>query len=69
MDLSLTESQTLIQDSAKSFVRRHAPRAELVRQAKSGETWNPAVVRAISRSRVDRRPDTEPPSAVWISIR
>jgi len=41
MDLSLTESQTLIQDSAKSFVRRHAPRAELVRQAKNGETWKP----------------------------
>ena len=41
MDLSLTESQTLIQDSAKSIVRRHAPRAELVRQARNGETWNP----------------------------
>ena len=41
MDLSLTESQTLIRDSARSFVRRHVPRAELVRQARHGETWNP----------------------------
>jgi alkylation response protein AidB-like acyl-CoA dehydrogenase len=42
MDLSLTSSQILIQDSARSFVRRHVPRAELVRQAKEGQTWNPA---------------------------
>jgi alkylation response protein AidB-like acyl-CoA dehydrogenase len=42
VDLSLTSSQELIRDSAQSFVRRHAPRAELVRLAKSGETWNPA---------------------------
>ena len=42
MDLSLTPSQTLIRDSARGFVRRHVPRAELVRQAKEGETWDPA---------------------------
>jgi alkylation response protein AidB-like acyl-CoA dehydrogenase len=41
MDLSLTESQMLIRDSVRSFVRRHVPRAELVRQAQHGETWNP----------------------------
>jgi alkylation response protein AidB-like acyl-CoA dehydrogenase len=41
VDLSLTSSQVLIQDSARSFVRRHVPRAELVRQAKEGQTWNP----------------------------
>ena len=42
MDLSLTPSQILIRDSARAFVRRHVPRAELVRQAKEGETWDPA---------------------------
>ena len=42
MDLSLTPSQILIRDSARSFVQRHVPRAELVRQAKEGETWDPA---------------------------
>ncbi len=42
MDLSLTPSQILIRDSARAFVRRHVPRAELVRQAKDGETWDPA---------------------------
>ena len=42
MDLSLTPSQVLIRDSARAFVRRHVPRAELVRQAKDGETWDPA---------------------------
>jgi 3-oxocholest-4-en-26-oyl-CoA dehydrogenase beta subunit len=42
VDLSLTPSQTLIRDSARGFVRRHVPRAELVRQAKAGETWDPA---------------------------
>src|ERR1700722_6295824 len=42
MDLSLTSSQILIRDSARAFVRRHVPRAELVRQAKDGETWDPA---------------------------
>ena len=42
MDLSLTSSQILIRDSARAFVRRHVPRAELVRQAKEGETWDPA---------------------------
>jgi 3-oxocholest-4-en-26-oyl-CoA dehydrogenase beta subunit len=42
LDLSLTPSQTLIQDSARSFVRRHVARAELVRQAKAGQTWDPA---------------------------
>jgi alkylation response protein AidB-like acyl-CoA dehydrogenase len=41
MDLSLTPSQILIRDSARSFVRRHVPRAELVRQAREGETWDP----------------------------
>ena len=41
MDLSLTSSQTLIRDSARSFVRRHVPRTELVRQAKEGQTWDP----------------------------
>ena len=41
MDLSLTSSQILIRDSARSFVRRHVPRAELVRQAKEGQTWDP----------------------------
>ena len=41
MDLSLTPSQILIRDSARSFVRRHVPRAELVRQAKEGQTWDP----------------------------
>jgi alkylation response protein AidB-like acyl-CoA dehydrogenase len=40
MDLSLTASQTLIRDSARSFVERHAPRAELVKQAKAGQSWN-----------------------------
>src|ERR1700722_1231682 len=42
MDLSLTSSQILIRDSVRTFVRRHVPRAELVRQAKEGETWDPA---------------------------
>ena len=42
MDLSLTPSQILIRDSARAFVRRHVPRAELVRQAKDGQTWDPA---------------------------
>lgn len=42
MDLSLTSSQILIRDSARSFVERHAPRAELVKQAKAGQTWDPA---------------------------
>ena len=41
MDLSLTPSQMLIRDSARSFVLRHASRAELVRQAKLGQTWDP----------------------------
>src|ERR1700690_2742136 len=41
MDLSLTPSQILIRDSARAFVRRHVPRAELVRQAKEGQTWDP----------------------------
>ena len=40
MDLSLTSSQILIQDSARSFVRRHVPRSELVRQALEGHTWD-----------------------------
>ncbi len=42
MDLSLTPSQILIRDSARAFVRRHVPKAELVRQARDGETWNQA---------------------------
>jgi alkylation response protein AidB-like acyl-CoA dehydrogenase len=42
VDLSLTSSQILIRDSARAFVRRHVPRAELVRQAKEGQTWDPA---------------------------
>jgi alkylation response protein AidB-like acyl-CoA dehydrogenase len=42
VDLALTPSQILIRDSARGFVRRHVPRAELVRQAKDGETWDPA---------------------------
>jgi alkylation response protein AidB-like acyl-CoA dehydrogenase len=42
MDLSLTPSQTLIRDSARGFVQRHVPRADLVRQAKDGQTWDPA---------------------------
>ncbi len=42
MDLSLTPSQILIRDSARAFVRRHVPRSELVRQAKEGQTWDPA---------------------------
>jgi 3-oxocholest-4-en-26-oyl-CoA dehydrogenase beta subunit len=42
MDLSLTPSQILIRDSARGFVRRHVPRAELVRQAKEGQSWDPA---------------------------
>jgi alkylation response protein AidB-like acyl-CoA dehydrogenase len=42
VDLSLTPSQILIRDSARAFVRRHVPRAELVRQANEGETWDPA---------------------------
>jgi alkylation response protein AidB-like acyl-CoA dehydrogenase len=41
MDLALTSSQILIRDSVRSFVRRHVPRAELVRQAKQGQTWDP----------------------------
>jgi alkylation response protein AidB-like acyl-CoA dehydrogenase len=41
MDLSLTPSQILIRDSARSFVHRHVTRAELVRQAKGGQTWDP----------------------------
>src|ERR1019366_986070 len=41
LDLSLTPSQILIRDSARTFVRRHVPRAELVRQAKEGQTWDP----------------------------
>ena len=42
MDLSLTSSQTLIRDSVRAFVRRYVPRSELVRQAKEGQTWDPA---------------------------
>jgi len=42
LDLSLTPSQILIRDSVRAFVRRHVPRAELVRQAQEGETWDPA---------------------------
>jgi len=42
VDLALTPSQILIRDSARAFVRRHVPRAELVRQAKDDETWDPA---------------------------
>jgi len=42
VDLSLTPSQILIRDSARAFVRRHAPKAELVRQLQAGETWDPA---------------------------
>lgn len=42
MDLSLTPSQILIRDSVRSFVRRYVPRAELVRQASEGGTWDPA---------------------------
>jgi alkylation response protein AidB-like acyl-CoA dehydrogenase len=42
LDLSLTPSQILIRDSVRSFVRRHVPRAELVRQAKVGQTWDPS---------------------------
>ena len=41
MDLALTSSQILIRDSARAFVRRHVPRAELVRQAMAGQTWDP----------------------------
>lgn len=40
MDLSLTPSQTLIRDSARSFVQRNVPRANLVRQAKAGQAWD-----------------------------
>jgi alkylation response protein AidB-like acyl-CoA dehydrogenase len=40
VDLSLTPSQTLIRDSARSFVQRHAPKAELVRQAAEGQVWD-----------------------------
>jgi 3-oxocholest-4-en-26-oyl-CoA dehydrogenase beta subunit len=42
MDLSLNPSQMLIRDSARAFVERNAPRAELVKQAKAGQTWNAA---------------------------
>lgn len=42
MDLSLNPSQMLIRDSARAFVERHAPRAELVKQAKAGQSWNAA---------------------------
>jgi alkylation response protein AidB-like acyl-CoA dehydrogenase len=41
VDLSLTSSQMLIRDSVRSFVRRHASRAELVRQARENQTWDP----------------------------
>jgi alkylation response protein AidB-like acyl-CoA dehydrogenase len=41
LDLALTPSQILIQDSARTFVQRHAPRTELVRQAREGQTWDP----------------------------
>jgi alkylation response protein AidB-like acyl-CoA dehydrogenase len=40
LDLSLTPSQTLIRDSARSFVQRNVPRAELVRQAAADQTWD-----------------------------
>ena len=40
MDLSLNASQTLIRDSARAFVARNAPRAELVKQARTGASWN-----------------------------
>lgn len=40
MDLSLNADQTLIRDSARAFVERNAPRADLVKQAKAGQTWN-----------------------------
>lgn len=40
MDLSLTPSQTLIRDSARSFVQRHVPRADLIRQAAEGQIWD-----------------------------
>ncbi len=42
MDLSLSDSQVLIRDSVRTFIQRHVPRAELVRQAAAGEAWNPA---------------------------
>jgi alkylation response protein AidB-like acyl-CoA dehydrogenase len=42
MDLSLSDSQVLIRDSVRTFVQRHVPRAELVRQAGAGEAWDPA---------------------------
>ena len=42
MDLSLSESQVLIRDSARTFVERHVLRSELVRQVQAGEVWDPA---------------------------
>jgi alkylation response protein AidB-like acyl-CoA dehydrogenase len=42
MDLSLSDSQVLIRDSVRTFVQRHVPRSELVRQAHDGEAWDPA---------------------------
>ena len=41
MDLSLSDSQALIRDSVRTFVQRHVPRTELVRQVLHGETWDP----------------------------
>ena len=55
MDLSLTPSQILIRDSARSFVQRHVPRAELVRQAEEGQTWDPAWFEQFPGGRMDRR--------------
>ena len=42
MDLSLSDSQVLIRDSVRTFVQRHVPRSELVRQVAAGEVWDPA---------------------------
>jgi alkylation response protein AidB-like acyl-CoA dehydrogenase len=42
VDLSLSDSQVLIRDSVRTFVQRHVPRSELVRQVAAGEVWDPA---------------------------
>jgi alkylation response protein AidB-like acyl-CoA dehydrogenase len=42
VDLSLSDSQVLIRDSVRTFVQRHVPRAELVRQAKDDSSWDPS---------------------------
>jgi alkylation response protein AidB-like acyl-CoA dehydrogenase len=41
LDLSLSPTQTIIRDTARSFVQRSVPKSDLIRQAAQGQTWDP----------------------------